>query len=70
MSWTTPAGTTGSGTLLLPEGPTWSLARGGSDPVLGWYSPGFGEKTPSTTVVGQGSCHDIDRLVTTLQFDS
>ena len=70
MSWTTPAGTAGSGTLRLPEGPTWSFVRGGSDPVLGWYSPGFGEKTPASTVVGQGDCDNADRLITVLQFDS
>ena len=39
-----------------PSGPSWSLSRGESDPVLGWYSSRFGEKEPAWTVVGEGTC--------------
>jgi hypothetical protein len=70
LSWPGGEGTTGTGTLRLPDGPVWSLARGSSDPVLGWYSPGFGEKHPSATVLGTGRCSDRERLLTVLQFDA
>ena len=59
-------------TLSLPDGPSWSLARGGTDPVLGWYSPRFGEKQPTWAVIGEGACSGTgcDTLATVLQFDS
>ena len=61
---------TRSATLHLPDGPSWSLSRGESDPVLGWYSPRFGEKEPAWTVVGEGTCSRVatDTLTTVLQF--
>ena len=40
--------------MTLPSSLDWSLARGTSDPVLGWYSPAFGQKTPATDVIGMG----------------
>jgi hypothetical protein len=58
-----------SATLRLPDALTWSAVRGATDPVLGWYSTGFGEKQPSTTLVGEGVCQGIERYATTLQFD-
>ncbi len=45
-----------SATLELPGDLTWSLVRGATDPVLGWYSRAFGEREPITTVLGQGIC--------------
>jgi hypothetical protein len=41
--------------LRLPEQLSWSAHRGETDPVLGWYSPRFGVRLPSTTLVGSGS---------------
>lgn len=65
-------GDTGSerATLHLPEGPTWSVVRGSSNPVLGWYSKGFGQKQPTTTIVGELSCHGGLELRTVLNFGS
>jgi hypothetical protein len=38
-------------------------------PPLGWYSPAFGEKEPSTTLVGIGTTPgDGAHLLTKLQF--
>ena len=58
-------------TLLLPGGLRWTLSRGATDPVLGWYSARFGERQPSWVLVGEGRCSatgcDIHRTV--LQFD-
>jgi Heparinase II/III-like protein/Heparinase II/III N-terminus len=41
-------------TIELPADLEWSLHRGESEPVLGWYSDRFGAKTPTTTLVGVG----------------
>ena len=41
--------------LRLPEQLAWSAQRGEDDPVLGWYSPRFGVRVPTTTLVGVGS---------------
>jgi hypothetical protein len=59
-------------TLYLPDGPRWSLVRGESDPVLGWYSRRFGEKQPAWAIVGEGSCSPaaVDSYTTVLQFHS
>lgn len=58
-----------SAILQLPNQLRWSLHRGETDPILGWYSPGFGRKQPATTVVGVGSLGSSDGAVTTvLQF--
>jgi hypothetical protein len=41
--------------MSLPSSLNWSLIRGASDPILGWYSPVFGKKVPATDVIGVGS---------------
>ena len=49
----------------LPGELTWSAHRGETDPPLGWFSPRFGVRVPSTTLVGvgewSGSAHPADR---------
>ena len=71
LTWSSGASTR-SATLSLPDGPTWSLTRGGTDPVLGWYSSRFGEKQPTWAVIGEGACSGTgsDTFATVLQFDS
>jgi hypothetical protein len=61
-----------SATLSLPNGPFWSLSRGATDPILGWYSSRFGEKQPAWAVVGEGACSrtGLDTYTTVLQFHS
>jgi Heparinase II/III-like protein/Heparinase II/III N-terminus len=56
--------------LLLPEGLSWSLSRGATEPILGWYSASFGEKVPAWAVVGEGECSEaeVDHFRTVLQF--
>lgn len=63
---------TRSATLSLPKGPSWSLSRGATDPILGWYSSRFGERQPVWAVVGEGTCSGSgsDTYVTELQFHS
>jgi hypothetical protein len=41
--------------LELPPALDWRVHRGEVSPPLGWYSPGFGRKEPSSTLVGRGS---------------
>jgi hypothetical protein len=57
-------------TLSLPEVLTWTLARGATDPHLGWYSPRFGENHPTWALVGEGACSQtgLDTVTTVLQF--
>lgn len=54
--------------LRLPEQLSWSAHRGETDPVLGWYSPRFGERLPTTTLVGEGRPAPTIPFVTTLAF--
>jgi hypothetical protein len=54
--------------LHLPGGLAWTSHRGEADPVLGWYSPRFGERVPTTTLVGAGVVHGSVALRTTLAF--
>lgn len=49
-----------SAEMHLPGALSWSVHRGELDPVLGWYSPRFGERIPCTTLVGIG---DADTLL-------
>lgn len=70
LSWTTSDGDTASAQLHLPDVASWRLVRGGTDPVLGWYSARFGEKQPTTAIVGEGAWHGRAELETVLQFHS
>jgi len=40
--------------LELPGQLDWSLHHGETGPILGWYSPGLGERVPAWTLVGRG----------------
>jgi hypothetical protein len=61
-------GVCGAATMELPPQLEWRTARGQLDPPLGWYSEGFGRKTPSWTLVGTGQLAPGSRLVTRLWF--
>jgi hypothetical protein len=55
--------------LALPSALTWTAHHGQEDPPLGWYSAGFGHRTPVTTLVGTGHAGGpAAPLVTTLSF--
>jgi len=40
--------------LDLPEALAWQVQRGAVNPPLGWYSPEFGERVASATLLGSG----------------
>ena len=62
------AATSGTAELTLPAGLEWSLHRGETEPILGWYSAGLGHRVPAVTLLGQGRSLPGGRLVTRLTF--
>jgi Heparinase II/III-like protein/Heparinase II/III N-terminus len=60
------AGTSRTARLRLPGVLVWTAHRGEEDPPLGWYSPGFARKVPSTSLVGRGAVAAGVTLTTTL----
>ena len=62
------AETPGAAELSLPAELEWSLHRGETEPILGWYSAGLGHRVPAFTLLGQGRSLPGGRLVTRLKF--
>jgi len=58
----------GAARLELPPGLRWSVHRGETDPILGWYSPGLGQRVPAITLLGRGRCVPGMPLITRLEF--
>lgn len=54
--------------LELPGALRWSLHRGETSPILGWYSRGLGRRIPTITLLGQGRSVPDEPLITRLQF--
>jgi Heparinase II/III-like protein/Heparinase II/III N-terminus len=54
LSWAAADRSRVRAVLTLPQELQWRLYRGNADPALGWYSPSFGIKVPSSTLVGHG----------------
>jgi hypothetical protein len=67
LTWPARPGTA-SAQLELPRELSWSLHRGETGPILGWYSPGLGQRVPAVTLVGRGQCTRDSPLMTRLQF--
>jgi Heparinase II/III-like protein/Heparinase II/III N-terminus len=67
LDWPT-ASTPGAARLELPPGLRWSLHRGETDPILGWYSRGLGRLAPALTLLGCGHCAAGTPLITRLEF--
>ena len=68
LRWRDRGGGEATATMTLPSSLDWSLIRGASDPVLGWYSPAFGQKIPATDVIGVVSATTGSPLRTSLAF--
>jgi hypothetical protein len=58
----------GAARLELPGGLRWSLHRGESDPILGWYSSGLGRRVPAGTLIGCGRSVPGEPFSTRLRF--
>ncbi|HEY6577717.1 MAG TPA: alginate lyase family protein, partial [Rhizomicrobium sp.] len=54
--------------LKLPAQLAWRAVRGGKTPMLGWYSPSFGVRLPTTTLVGETSMAGALTLTTLANF--
>ena len=67
LSWPTGA-TPGEARLELPPQLRWSLHRSETDPILGWYSPGLGQRVPAFTLLGCGRCTPSASFVTRIGF--
>jgi hypothetical protein len=57
-----------SARMRLPGSLAWRAHRGETDPPLGWYSPGFGQRVPAWTLIGRGLLPPATRLRTVLHF--
>ena len=62
------ASTPGAARLELPGRLAWTLHRGETDPILGWYSGGLGRRVPATTLLGHGRSAPHELLSTRLGF--
>lgn len=56
----------GAAIIDLPEKLSWAFHRGQERPPLGWFSPAFGEKMPTTVLIGSGEMSSGERLETRL----
>jgi hypothetical protein len=67
LNWPTAAAP-GVARLELSPKLSWSLHRGETDPILGWYSGGLGQRGPALTLIGRGRCIPGVPLTTRLEF--
>jgi hypothetical protein len=58
----------GSARLELPCQLQWSLHHGETDPILGWYSRGLGQRIPAYAFLGRGHSAPDAPLITRLEF--
>jgi hypothetical protein len=54
--------------LELPGELSWSLHRGETSPILGWYSAGLGHRVPTFTLLGEGRYRAGIKLMSLLRF--
>ncbi|PJJ56867.1 heparinase II/III-like protein [Mumia flava] len=67
LRWRGPDGEV-TAEAALPAELAWSAHRGETDPALGWYSPRFGERVPTTTLIGRGSVSSATTFTTRFAF--
>jgi hypothetical protein len=67
LSWSA-ASKPGVARLELSPGLEWTLHRGETDPILGWYSGGLGQRIPAFTILGCGRSAPGVPLTTRLEF--
>jgi hypothetical protein len=60
--------TPGAAWMELAPQLRWTLHRGETDPILGWYSRGLGHRTPAYTLLGCGNVTPGAPLTSRLQF--
>lgn len=67
LRWPDPSGP-GAARMELPAVLRWSLHRGETNPILGWYSVRLGRRTAAYTLVGHGRTTPSQLLSTRLEF--
>ena len=67
LTWRSEAGRV-SATLHLANELRWNVHRGETEPPLGWYSPGFGHRVETTTLLGVGAVATALRLSSRLEL--
>src|SRR5215472_2987528 len=60
--------TPGAACLQLPRQLNWTLHRGETNPIIGWYSPGLGRRVPAFALIGNGRSNPDTPLCTRLEF--
>jgi hypothetical protein len=68
LTWPSQAAPGATARLELPGALDWSLHRGETDPILGWYSTGLGHRAPAWTLLGSGAGAGGLVLKTRLKF--
>ena len=58
----------GSARMTLPDELEWSVHRGATDPIVGWYSPGLGRREPAAVLVGTVVAKRDLLLITRMEF--
>ena len=58
----------GAAWLELPASLRWTLHKGETDPIAGWYSGGLGHRVPAFTLLGNGRSTPAEPLSTRLEF--
>ena len=61
VRWPTPEGRRSTAELRLSDEVAWTCVRGLTQPVMGWYSAGFGRKQPAWSIVGETTCRGAPR---------
>jgi Heparinase II/III-like protein len=57
------------GRLVLPGRLSWRAFRGSMAPICGWYSPAFGERVPTTSLIGEGMLSSHSALETVVEIE-
>ena len=69
LTWASTDGIPERASLALPPELSWMAHRGEENPPLGWYSPAFGVRLPTTALLGSAAAGPgVMRLETRLTF--
>lgn len=69
LSWETSGGEHRRVVLALPQSLQWEVHKGGTDPILGWYSARFGHKEPAPLLLGTGFVGPDEPLSSRIAFE-
>jgi hypothetical protein len=69
LRWELPTGGVATAEMRLPSELVWNAVRGGLHPPLGWYSPAFDEKRPTTALIGTGRLGRGREVRSVVRFD-